>query len=66
MARYRKNANMTQEQLAKYSQVSVRSIQMYEQRRLDINTAPANKLFRLSRALGCSIEDLLEMVYNDI
>ena len=65
LARYRKNANMTQEQLAEYSQVSVRSIQMYEQRRLDSNTAPDNKLFRLSRTLGCSIEDLLEMVYND-
>lgn len=61
LARYRKNANMSQTQLAKYSDVSIRSIQLYEQRQLNINTAPANKLLRLSRVLGCSIEDLLEV-----
>lgn len=61
LARYRKNANMSQLQLSKYSQVSLRSIQLYEQRQLNINTAPANKLLRLSRVLGCLIEDLLEV-----
>ena len=61
LARYRKNANLTQGELARYSNVSVRSIQLYEQRRLDINTAPANKLLRLSRVLGCTMEDLLEV-----
>ena len=61
LARYRKNADMSQMQLSRYSQVSLRSIQLYEQRQLNINTAPANKLLRLSRVLGCSIEDLLEI-----
>lgn len=61
LARYRKNANMSQIQLSRYSQVSLRSIQLYEQRRLNINTAPANKLLKLSRVLGCAIEDLLEV-----
>ena len=61
LARYRKNADMSQMQLSRYSQVSLRSIQLYEQRQLNINTAPANKLLRLSRVLGCSIEDLLEV-----
>ena len=61
LAKYRKNSNMSQLQLSKYSQVSLRSIQLYEQRQLSINTAPANKLLRLSRVLGCSIEDLLEV-----
>ena len=60
LARYRKNASMSQVELSKYSQVSLRSIQLYEQRQININTAPANKLLRLSRVLGCSIEDLLE------
>ena len=60
LARYRKNANLSQAALAKCSQVSVRSIQLYEQRQLNINDAPASKLLRLSRALGCCIEDLLE------
>lgn len=61
LAIYRKNADMTQEQLADYSGVSLRSIQLYEQRRLNINLAPVNKLLKLSRILGCAIEDLLEM-----
>jgi len=61
LARYRKNANMSQMQLAKLSQISLRSIQLYEQRQLNINVAPANKLLSLSRVLGCSIEDLLEV-----
>lgn len=61
LARYRKNSNMSQIQLSQYSQVSLRSIQLYEQRQLNINTAPANKLLKLSRALGCTIEDLLEV-----
>ena len=61
LARYRKNAYLSQIQLSRYSEVSLRSIQLYEQRQLSINTAPANKLLRLSRVLGCSIEDLLEV-----
>ena len=58
LARYRKTANLSQRELAKYSQVSLRAIQLYEQRQLDINMAPAVKLFQLSRVLGCYIEDL--------
>lgn len=37
-----------------------RSIQMYEQRRNDINKAQAETLYKLSRILGCNIEDSLE------
>ncbi|MBQ8840422.1 MAG: helix-turn-helix transcriptional regulator [Clostridia bacterium] len=61
LARYRKNAGLSQIELSRYSQVSLRSIQSYEQRQLNINTAPANKLLKLSRVLGCTIEDLLEV-----
>ena len=46
--------------LAKRSQVSLRSIQMYEQRNKDINKASAETVLRLSRVLGCTMEDLLE------
>lgn len=60
LARYRKTANLSQRELANYSQVSLRAIQLYEQRQLDINMAPAIKLFQLSRVLGCYIEDLME------
>ena len=50
----------TQKELAKRSGVSLRSIQMYEQRNKDINKARAEALYRISRVLGCAIEDLLE------
>ena len=50
----------TQAELAKRSGVSLRSIQMYEQRNKDINKASAETLLRLSRVLGCTMEDLME------
>ena len=62
LAIYRKYANMSQNQLSKYSNVSLRSIQLYEQRKLDINLAPTIKLYQLARVLGCNIEDLLEKI----
>lgn len=33
---------------------------MYEQRNKDINKASAESLYRISRVLGCTIEDLIE------
>ena len=51
---------ITQEKLAKESGVSLRSIQMYEQRNKDINKAQAITLVKMSRVLFCEIEDLLE------
>lgn len=50
----------SQADLAKMSRVGLRSIQMYEQRRKDINRAEAGSLLRISRALGCEIEDIME------
>lgn len=50
----------SQKQLAEVSGVSLRSIQMYEQRNKDINKAQSESLFRLAKALGCTMEDLLE------
>ena len=51
----------TQSDLAKKSGVSLRSIQMYEQRKKDINKASAETIFRLAKSLGCSVEDLIEL-----
>lgn len=56
----RKNSSLSQSQLAKLSGVSLRAIQLYEQRKLDINMANAIKLYKLSKVLNCKIEDLLE------
>ncbi|MCR5839335.1 MAG: helix-turn-helix transcriptional regulator [Kiritimatiellae bacterium] len=50
----------SQASLAEMSGVGLRSIQMYEQRRKDINRAEAGSLLRISRALGCEIEDIME------
>ena len=50
----------TQAELSKRSGVSLRSIQMYEQRNKDINKASAVTLYRLSKTLGCTMEDLIE------
>lgn len=62
LKRIRNIAGLSQASLAKLSGVKLRSIQMYEQRNKDINKASALTVLQLSRALGCSIEDLLEAV----
>ncbi len=50
----------TQAELAELSGASLRSIQMYEQRRKDINKASVETLYGIAKALGCTIEDLIE------
>ena len=60
----RKARGYTQAQLAEASGVALRMVQLYEQRRSDINSASVDAVLRLSRALGCKIEDLLEMAVN--
>lgn len=60
LARYRKASGLSQRELAKFSKVSLRAIQLYEQRQLNINMAPAIKLLQISKVLGCCVEELLE------
>ena len=60
LKRIRSSYGCTQAELAKRSGVTLRSIQMYEQRNKDINKASADALYRISRVLGCSMENLLE------
>ncbi len=60
LKRIRTGCGYTQSELAKQAGVSLRSVQMYEQRRKNINKASAETLYRLSRVLGCSMEVLLE------
>ena len=55
---------LSQRELAHRSRVGLRSIQMYEQRRKDINKAQAQTLQSLARVLHCAIEDLLEPVFT--
>ena len=60
LKRIRTSYGCTQDELSRRSGVSLRSIQMYEQRNKDINRASAETLYRLSKALACTMEDLLE------
>ncbi len=50
----------TQAELAERSGVSLRSIQMYEQRNRNINKASGETLYRMAKVLGCTMEDLIE------
>lgn len=52
--------NLSQSQLATSSGVALRQIQLFEQRQRNINNAAAITLLKLSKALNCSIEDLME------
>lgn len=56
----RENRGISQAELAKLSGVSLRSIQMYEQKVNHIDKAQAGTVYKLSRILGCTVEDLLE------
>lgn len=60
LKRIRTAYGCTQAELAKLSGVTLRSIQMYEQRRKDINKASVETLYSMAKVLGCSIEDLIE------
>ncbi len=62
LKRLRASYGCTQTELAKQSGVSLRSIQMYEQRQKDINKASVETLYRISKVLGCNIEDLIEKI----
>ena len=60
LKRIRESRGLSQTELAEQSGINVRNIQMYEQRANDIDKAQAHTLYKLSRVLGCSVEDLLE------
>jgi DNA-binding XRE family transcriptional regulator len=56
----RKSAELSQSQLSQQAVISLRSIQMYEQRNRDINKAQAITIVKIARVLSCRVEDLLE------
>ena len=60
LRRRRENSFMTQAELAREADVPLRQIQLFEQRQRDINKTAAETLLRLSMALSCRMEDLLE------
>jgi DNA-binding XRE family transcriptional regulator len=60
LRRLRRAAGMSQEELARASGASLRSIRAYEQGTHDICRASGETLYGLSRALGCTMEELMK------
>ena len=56
----RKARGFTQQQLSIASGVSLRMIQLYEQKQNDISKAQATVVISLAKALGCEVEDLID------
>ncbi|WP_165044628.1 helix-turn-helix domain-containing protein [Adlercreutzia sp. ZJ138] len=59
LAFLRRQRGLTQAQLAEAADVSLRMIQLYEQRQNDLSKASAGVVLRLAHVIGCSVEELL-------
>lgn len=57
----RLQAGLSQSQLAELSSVPLRTIQQYEQRQKNINSARLESVIALSKALSCRPTDLMEL-----
>ena len=57
----RMNAGLSQGELSTISGVPVRTIQQYEQNQKNINAAKVETVVLLAQALGCSVQNLLEV-----
>ena len=60
LRRLRKYVNLSQSQLAERAGVPLRQIQLFEQGYRDINKTQADTVDRLSKALHCNIEELIQ------
>lgn len=58
----RLDAGLSQSELAEISDISVRTIQQYEQNQKNINAAKAETVVKLAKALNCTVEALMEAV----
>lgn len=61
LKRARKNAGMTQQELAEATSVPIRAIRSYEQGQRSLGSAAAEKVRRICQSLGCALEDLLTL-----
>lgn len=57
----RLNKNMSQAQLAMLANISLRTLQEYEQGRKDIRNAKVLTVLKLSQILDCDIKDILNL-----
>ena len=61
LASIRRNRGMTQQELSDAAGVSLRMIQLYEQRQNDLSKASVSVVLALAHVLGCKPEDLLKI-----
>ena len=61
LKRIRESKELTARELAELSGVAASTIRSYEIYRRDINNASSIILYKLSKALDCTVEDLLEI-----
>lgn len=62
LKRIREEKEMSQSELSKWTGVSLRTIQQYEQRQKNINKASFDTVYKLADALGCDLKDLYEPI----
>ena len=55
----RREVGMSRKKLADMSGVNIRAIEMYEQRRTNINDASASRVRDMAKAIGCPIEKIM-------
>lgn len=60
LSEIRKARGFTQQQLSEASGVTLRMIQLYEQKQNDISKAQVSVVVSLAKVLGCEVEDLIE------
>lgn len=60
LQKIRKARGFSQKELSEASGVSLRMIQLYEQKQNDISKARVDVVVSLARTLGCDVEDLLQ------
>ncbi|MBQ8031181.1 MAG: helix-turn-helix transcriptional regulator [Butyrivibrio sp.] len=60
LKRFRLLAGLSQSKLADSADVPLRQIQLFEQGKRDITKTQASTIYKLSKALGCSMESLLQ------
>lgn len=57
----RTEAGLTQRELADKTEISLRTLQHYEQGSKDLTTAAAITVWKIAKALDCNIEDLIDI-----
>ena len=60
LSQIRKARGFTQQELSEASGVTLRMIQLYEQKQNDISKAQVTVVLNLAKALGCEAEDLID------